>query len=227
MLLQQHNALPCRCNAEQFREFVKGVEAVLSQWTALLLVARHLDAGALQTIHDEVLNWFWEDGEVFSDELQNYFEDFFEAVRYVMVEDGSVKEVSDVLHDMFVQCSKGDYTSVEYYVRALPLYQQANPVQQSVFAGSWATDAEGNQVNFGANEEESDDDEDGDDDGAAAAAEGDEFHVAQAPTHQACANEENEVASTPQVSTKPKQTSNKKNPYKKGNDGWCTVQRKK
>lgn len=213
MLLQQHNALPCRCTEEQFQPFIKGVEAVLQQWTALLLVTAHRDEGASQIIRDEVLNWFWEEGEVFSDQLETYFEDFFESARYVAVEDGSTKEVADVLHDMFVRCAKSDYSSVEHYIATLPVFQAASPVQKSVFAGNWASTAEGQQVNVaGDNEDESDEDDEDEDTGVAPTGGDNE--------------EELEVQQKPVQQAKPKPQSNKKNPFKKGNDGWCTVQRK-
>ncbi|CUG88676.1 Hypothetical protein, putative [Bodo saltans] len=216
MLLQQHNAAPVPCNEEQFKGFVAGIEAVLQQWTALLLVTRHRDGEALKIIRDEIVNWFWEEGEVYSDELEQYFDDFFESVRYVMVEDGSSKEVSDVMHSMYVTCAKDDYTMIHHYQQMLVVFQQANPVQQSVFGGNWAMDETGQQVNC-----EAEGDEDNDDDGAE-----------QTEGTSAGAEDEESVAPVAPVvvadPARPKpQTNNKKNPFKKGNDGWCTIERKR
>lgn len=217
MLLQQNNALPAKCNQTQFREFVKGVEAVLQQWTALLLVNRHKDDGAVSIIRDEILNWFWEDGEVYADELETYFEDFFEAVRYVMLEDGSCKEVADVIHNMYVQCAKDNNSVVEFYLRALPVYQQANPVQNSVFGGSWAMDAEGKQVNVAENE--SDEDDDDDNVGVATGDNEEDEAPLQAPQEAPAAQPQQHNHNKPS-------NHKKKNPFQKGSDGWCTVQRR-
>jgi pre-rRNA-processing protein TSR2 len=212
MLLQQHNAAPVRCNEEQFKGFVAGIEAVLSQWTALLLVTHHRDGEALKIIRDEIVNWFWEDGEVYSDELEQYFDDFFESVRYVMVEDGSSKEVSDVMHSMYVTCAKNDFSMIHHYQQMLVVFQQANPVQQSVFGGNWAMDEAGQQVNVDAEDE---DDEAEQTEGTSAGVEDEESVVAEvAPAAVADA-------------ARPKPQGNKKNPFKKGNDGWCTIERKR
>lgn len=212
MLLQKHNAAPVRCNEEQFKGFVAGIEAVLQQWTALLLVTHHRDGEALKIIRDEIVNWFLEEGEVYSDELEQYFDDFFESVRYVMVEDGSSKEVSDVMHNMYVRCAHDDYSIIHHYQQMLVVYQQANPVQQSVFGGNWAMDESGQQVNC---EGEGEDDDNGDEEQVAGEASG------QAE------DEEAEPAPLAAAEARPKPQQNKKNPYKKSTDGWCTIERKR
>lgn len=216
MLLEKHNAAPVRCNENQFKAFVAGVEAVLQQWTALLLVTHHRDGEALKIIRDEIVNWFLEDGEVYSDELEQYFDDFFQSVRYVMVEDGSSKEVSDVMHNMYVACARDDFSLIQHYHQTLEVFRQANPVQQSVFAGNWAMDESGQQMNCA----EEDEDEDG----------GNEDNEGCATGGGGVIEAEDEEASPPIVpaQTRPKQPQqNKKNPFKKGNDGWCTVERKR
>ena len=45
----------CKATNDQFAYFVRGVEAILLQWTALHLVTLHHDSDAMQFIHDEIL----------------------------------------------------------------------------------------------------------------------------------------------------------------------------
>lgn len=203
-----------RCsNEEQFDTFVAGVEALLQQWTALLLVNQHRDANALVSVRNYVVDWFFEEGEVYSDELEVYFLSCFENDRNVSVEDGSCKEVADIIAKMYVQCANGNNAETQKWCASLPVYQSANPVQASVFGGTWAGDAEGHQV-LVSNNNQNDDDGDGESNNGVVVV----------------ATEEEEVVTAPppppprqQSETKKK---NKTNPFSKGKDGWCTVQRK-
>lgn len=226
-LLQQHNAMPVRiATEEQFQLFVRGADAVLHQWTALLLVARHRDTQAANQLRNDVIQWFYEDGEVYADELEDYFVDFFEETsRHVSVEDGSCNEVARVLHDMYVSVAKGDASHVERYVASLAVYQAHDPVQQSAFGGMWSGTADGQQVQ---DNEASDEDDDDDYDEEAEEEEGTTYGASGA------AEVEEEVQPQPQQQQKKgnnnsnnNNNKSKKNPFVKSNDGWCTVQRKR
>lgn len=134
---------PYRASAEQFSEFVRGVEAVLNQWTALHLVAHHCDPHSLPNLFHSVTAWFEQVGEVYSDELEDFFTEFFESVRSVIIEDDSMKEISDVLHDMYCRCCQNDYSLVSKYQQSLGVYRQMNPVAMSV-NGDGEADEDGN-----------------------------------------------------------------------------------
>jgi pre-rRNA-processing protein TSR2 len=140
-----------RANDEQFQVFSRGLDAVLQQWTALQLVALHCDARAPAVLYEDLCAWHQRDGEVFVDDMEVYFEDFFDNVREVKIEDDSMKEVATVLHDMYCRCCLNDWSVAEHYQQTLPIYAQMNPVSMS--------------VNGGTAEDLADDAEEGDDDG--------------------------------------------------------------
>ena len=162
---------PLRANAEQFKYFIRGVEAILLQWTALLLVNNNRDNVALQTVHDEVLGWFYDDGEVFSDQLESYFEDFF-GQTHVVIEDGSPKEVADAIYECYVKCCNNDGSAVETYEHRLELYRKINPVAQSVYAGEFVGTEDGgvSKISGGGGGDEDDDTVEVEDPSAAASA---------------------------------------------------------
>jgi len=153
---------PCRATEEQFAPFVTGMRAVLNQWTALLLVGAHCDPNALPSLFDHLVQWFLKDGEVYSDELEIFFEDFFNSARSVLVDDDSMKEVADALHDMYCRCCAGDFSQVELYTQSLENFRRLNPVAHSVnggdaFADDGADDVEGGEMEdegYDENEEE-------------------------------------------------------------------------
>ncbi|CBH17067.1 hypothetical protein, conserved [Trypanosoma brucei gambiense DAL972] len=126
---------PYRATAEQFQRFIVGLDAVLNQWTALHLVSQHCDLSALTSMYRELVSWFQKDGEVYSDDLEIFFENFFGEARSVIVEDDSMKEVGDVLHDMYCRCCQNDFSTVERYVASLEVYRRVNPVQLSMNVG--------------------------------------------------------------------------------------------
>lgn len=131
---QPFTAVKARATPLQFEQFAQGVRAVFGQWTALNLVTLHCDPRAGQNLLNEVLQWFDRSGEVYSDELELFFEDYFAAARSVVLEDDSMKEVSDVLHEMYCRCCRDDYSVVSHFVSLQPLYQQLNPIAQSMNA---------------------------------------------------------------------------------------------
>lgn len=129
--------VPCmpakmRTTDQQFEGFASGLRSVLRQWTALNLVTLHCDARAGANLESYVLQWFHSQGEVYSDELELFFEDFFAAARSVAIEDDSIKEVSDVLHEMYCRCALNDFSKVEEFMAAEENYMRMNPVAASV-----------------------------------------------------------------------------------------------
>ena len=215
---------PLRATEPQFRQFVRGLDAILQQWTALILVCRNRDETALQCIRDEVLEWFFETGEVYSDELEEYFDDFFSSVRHVSVEDGSTKEVSDAIHDVYCTCCRDDFSLVERYVQMLQGYLQYNNADRSVFQGWWEGSAAGVPVQVSAA-----DDEDGDEEVEA----GEELQEGVGASVQRPGMVDGEVPvelegeEEAQAPPQQQRKSKGKNPFVKSKDGWCTVQRKK
>ncbi|RNF08213.1 pre-rRNA-processing protein TSR2 [Trypanosoma conorhini] len=191
---------PYRATEAQFHAFVRGLDAVLNQWTALHLVAQHCDGLALQSMYQELIAWFQSEGELYSDDLEIFFEDFFTEARSVVIEDDSMKEVGDVLHEMYCRCCQNDFGLVEQYLASWEVYRQVNPVRLSVDAGG-----------------HDDDDENGAD-GAALGAEAQEM---QLTAHEA------EEVDTPLANAqpKPRKKKAKKNAYERDSDGWCMVQR--
>ncbi|ORC91700.1 uncharacterized protein TM35_000052960 [Trypanosoma theileri] len=193
---------PYRATEVQFQQFVRGMEAVLNQWTALHLVSQHCDAFALQSMFQELVSWFQTDGEVYSDDLELFFENFFAEARSVIIEDDSMKEVGDVLHEMYCRCCQNDFTQVEQFVASLEVYRRVNPVRLS--------------VNGDTGEEGQDDVEISGDIGGMGA-----------EMQQMDCNEEAEgmgdaeTAQTQQRSQPKKK--NKKNNYQRDSDGWCIV----
>jgi pre-rRNA-processing protein TSR2 len=135
-----------RATPEQLAVFFRGLDAVLMQWTALNLVAAHSDATSTQELRDELREWFEEDGEVFSDELEENFEDFFVSSRFAAIEDGSPKEVADTLHEMYVRCCRNDDSTVLQFCGSLAAYQASTIAQcqfDGVAEGRPSGDAEG------------------------------------------------------------------------------------
>ncbi|RNF00651.1 pre-rRNA-processing protein TSR2 [Trypanosoma rangeli] len=192
---------PYRATEAQFQAFVRGLDAVLNQWTALHLVAQHCDGLALQSMYQELIAWFLSEGELYSDDLEIFFENFFTEARSVVIEDDSMKEVGDVLHEMYCRCCQNDFSLVEQYLASWEVYRQVNPVRLSVDAG-------GN------------DDEDGVDDavGAVLGTETQDMH----PTAKEA---EESDGMMPSAQQKPWKKKGKKNAYERDSDGWCTVQR--
>lgn len=129
-----------RATDEQLTVFYRGVDAVLLQWTALNLVVEHNDVNGNTAMRDHLRGWFAEEGELFSDELEDYFDEFFLATRFAAIEDGSPKEVADVLHEMYVRCCSNDDSTVNFYIKALEAYRASGVATQCQFQG--ATDAQ-------------------------------------------------------------------------------------
>ncbi|CAJ1029059.1 hypothetical protein Q4I30_005058 [Leishmania utingensis] len=125
-----------RANDAQFEQFTRGLGAVLQQWTALQLVAQHCDSRAPDVLYEDLCAWHQRDGEVYLDDMEVYFEEFFDNIRFVRIEDDSMQEVGAVLHDMYCRCCLNDFSLVEHYLQTLPIYAQTNPVAMSVNGGT-------------------------------------------------------------------------------------------
>jgi pre-rRNA-processing protein TSR2 len=146
-----------RATPEQLAVFFNGVDAVLQQWTALNLVTQHhVDPQAALELRSNLREWFTTEGELYSDELEEFFEDFFNGERFASVEDGSLKEVGDVLHAMYLECCRNDDTSVLRYIASLAEYQR-HAMAHCIWAG--VVDATGQADP----EDDDDEDEEGED----------------------------------------------------------------
>lgn len=121
-----------RATEPQFKEFVRGLASVLNQWTALQLVAIHCDVEAPLSLYNDLCKWHLEDGEIFPDDLEIYFEEFFDNVRSVLIEDDSMKEVAVALHDMYCHCCRDNFSPVEQFIQSEVVYRRMNPVGLSI-----------------------------------------------------------------------------------------------
>ncbi|CAG9576715.1 conserved hypothetical protein [Leishmania major strain Friedlin] len=200
-----------RANDTQFEQFTRGLGAVLQQWTALQLVAQHCDSRAPAVLYEDLCAWHKHDGEVYVDDMEVYFEEFFDNIRSARIEDDSMQEVGTVLHDMYCRCCLNDFSLVEHYLETLAMYVQTNPVAMS--------------VNGGTNENLEDDaEEDAELGGDAVCEEGvdnedEESEPMQAPTPKA----PQQPPQPPRHQQQP-QRKKRKNTSVRSRDGWNIVQ---
>lgn len=219
-----------RVTEEQFRHFAEGVSAVLQQWTALGLVSSHCDCLAGQTLYQDVIKWFSRDGEVYSDELELFFEDFFAEARSVIVEDDSMKEVADIIYDMYCRCGCGDYSTVELYRSLATSYQQNNILTQCCTVNMNAESSGDDDRN---EEDEMDENGEGLGKGTGACSsgngrgDGDGLLLASGGgaelNKQACGGVECEEEEAPHKQRHPQRNKKRKNAFQKSCDGWSTV----
>jgi pre-rRNA-processing protein TSR2 len=150
-----------RANEAQLQLFYRGLDAVLQQWTALILICRNdqqnpgqRDQTNALALRDELRSWFAEEGELYSDELEDYFAEFFDAAHGASIEDGSLKEVADVLSEMYRRCCGNDDELVVRFEHSLVVFQSSGTINQC-------------NINFGSDDDNDDDDDDnGNRDGA-------------------------------------------------------------
>lgn len=202
----------CRANEAQFQQFARGLAAVMNQWTALHLVTRHIDASAFQNLYQALLDWHLKKGEVYKDEMELFFDDFFLSARSVIVEDDSLMEVSELLHRMYCRCCRDDFSTVEHFISTEAQYRQENPLAQCVNGGDIEQDEDEEQLGNPTTAE------------AALANSSDGF----APEAENGGNEEAEAPPPPPPpqqlqQQQPKQYRRKKNAVQKGKDGWSYV----
>ncbi|KPA80935.1 hypothetical protein ABB37_04331 [Leptomonas pyrrhocoris] len=207
---------PLRASDEQFQVFSHGLSAVLQQWTALQLVALHCDARAPAVLYEDLCAWHQRDGEVFADDMEIYFEDFFDNVREVKIEDDSMKEVATVLHNMYCRCCANDSSVADHYLQTLPIYTQTNPVGMSVNGGTAEDLADDAEEDNDAVEEREEGDLDNEEEEEQAAASAQLQSVPQA--QQAPQQQQQQQAKAP---PKPKK---RKNASVRDKNGWNIVQ---
>ena len=151
-----------KANEQQYKTFLRGVDAVLQQWTALNLVCQRkneknnnsnnnnnafgvpqvnmfqdqqqpaYDQGPANLMRQDLREMFSEQGEIFSDELEDYFHEFFESERAAWIQDGSLKEVADSLHEMYRRCCADDESVVARFENSLIAYQASGTIEQCV-----------------------------------------------------------------------------------------------
>ena len=130
-----------RATDVQFAVFVSGMDAVLQQWSALELITQNETSKGGQAtsvaydVREYLFEWFSDLGELYSDEVELWFEDFFAKYTFASIEDGSMKEVADVLCAMYREVCRNDDTSVRKYQGTLPMYQAQSAIARSKFVG--------------------------------------------------------------------------------------------
>lgn len=100
---------------EQFEEAVKGI---FSEWTALNLAVQNRWAGPNDDgadICEDVLNYFYDHAQVYNDQLEDILDDFFQNELNVLIEDGSIEEVSKILVSLYAECKAGDFRRAMLY----------------------------------------------------------------------------------------------------------------
>eukprot|EP00756_Hemistasia_phaeocysticola_P057147 Hpha_TRINITY_DN33779_c0_g1::TRINITY_DN33779_c0_g1_i1::g.25044::m.25044/K14800/TSR2; pre-rRNA-processing protein TSR2 len=103
---------------DAFARFQQGVHAVFESWTGLQLLQEQLPA-ARRVVNDlerDVSEWFERQGEIFPDELESHFESELSNEANADLEDGSCKEVANVLNLLYRECAVGCFTRVEHLV---------------------------------------------------------------------------------------------------------------
>ena len=115
--------------------FTEAVVGVFREWTALRLAASNAlgagDAEKLNEIARGVLEGFSKRC-VYKDELEDYFDDYFQNEFAVVVEDGSIEEVSALLQTLYEECRAGDFR------RAMLLSARSRSTAESALAASRA-----------------------------------------------------------------------------------------
>ena len=115
--------------------FTEAVVGVFREWTALRLAASNAlgsgDAEKLNEIARGVLEAFSKRC-VYKDELEDYFDDYFQNEFAVVVEDGSIEEVSALLQLLYEECRAGDFR------RAMLLSARSRSTAESALAASRA-----------------------------------------------------------------------------------------
>lgn len=99
----------------QFEEAVKGI---FSEWTALNLAIQNRWGGPNEDntdICEDVLNFFYDHPQVYADQLEDLLDDFFQNELNVLIEDGSIEEVSRILVTLYAECKAGDFRRAMVY----------------------------------------------------------------------------------------------------------------
>ena len=92
--------------------FTEAVVGVFREWTALRLAAAGTlgagDAEKVNAMAQRVLEGFAQRC-LYKDELEDFFDDFFQTDFAVVVEDGSIEEVAALLQALYEECRAGDF----------------------------------------------------------------------------------------------------------------------
>ena len=118
--------------------FTEAVVGVFREWTALRLAASSAmgqgDAEKINEMAQGVLEGFAQRC-VYKDELEDYFDDYFQNEFAVIVEDGSIEEVSELLQQLYEECRAGDFR------RAMMLAARSRSTAEAALAASHAATA--------------------------------------------------------------------------------------
>lgn len=99
----------------QFEEAVKGI---FSEWTALNLAIQNRWGNPDDDntdICEDVLDFFYDHPQVYADQLEDILDDFFQNELNVLIEDGSIEEVSRMLVTLYAECKSGDFRRAMVY----------------------------------------------------------------------------------------------------------------
>lgn len=92
--------------------FTEAVVGVFREWTALRLAAAGTlgagDAEKVNAMAQRVLEGFAARC-LYKDELEDFFDDFFQSEFAVVIEDGSIEEVAALLQGLYEECRAGDF----------------------------------------------------------------------------------------------------------------------
>lgn len=123
----------------QFEEAVKGI---FSEWTALNLAIQNRWGGPNDDnadICEDILNYFYDHATVYSDQLEDILDDFFQNELNVLVEDGSIEEVSKILVSLYEECKVGDFRRAMVYCSSARKASAYNSITSSRDASLYST----------------------------------------------------------------------------------------
>jgi len=105
---------------ESFAAFSRGLHEIFQQWSAFRIIREHGEAyhrhAVLDELEEATLRWFEMEGEIFPDMLQEYFEHTLSERLRTELEDGSAEEVGRMLHSLYLQCIRGDFSMVRQLI---------------------------------------------------------------------------------------------------------------
>lgn len=118
------------------RAFEEGIRLVFSRWTALVLAVENQWGGPeseakREHLVQETLRYFLKHKEHYADELEEDLDDAILHDFNTQAEDGSPKEIADMLLAMYKECVVGNFSLIEK-LRSHPVAGAGRSQQQVV-----------------------------------------------------------------------------------------------
>ena len=144
---------------ESFQAFSRGLHEIFAQWSAFRIIREHGEdyhrCVVLDDLEADTLFWFQQEGEIYPDTLSEYFDRTIKERLRTDLEDGSAEEVGRMLHSMYNQCIRGDFSGVRQLIASGEAMRQVNapaPVQIVVVYNSDDDEESGSGTGEGGGE---------------------------------------------------------------------------